>query len=100
MTEDDPRYRLPAGFKQALAPIGEDGASTYLLTGKSGIPVLELAAVAERMGGIALAENSDSDLLVTFAPYEPHHRVQWCMNVKALARHHGVDWPHLALVEG
>lgn len=97
--EREERYRLPADFVQAVAPVARDGSSVYGLTGKSGLPLEHLQAVAERMGGITVAGHEDGDLRVTFTPYDAAHRVQWCMSVRKLAKHHGVDWPHLFVVE-
>lgn len=90
----DQRYdELPDGFVSAEPRPKEDGTCTFLLE-PTKIPTEHLAAVAERMG-ITLQETK-SGITVTFpAPYSQVLRLQWCTNVRKLAIHHDVDWPHL-----
>lgn len=90
----DPRYdEVPDGFVSAAPKPLADGRCPFRMEATT-IPLAELQAVGERMG-IAV-EDREGVTMVTFpAPYDQALRQRWCMNVRTLAIHHDVDWPHL-----
>lgn len=92
--EDDPRFKVPEGWVSAEPTLDGEGRGSFWLTSESGIPTSDLIALGKKMD-IEVIE-TDKDLLITFpAPYEYNTRIRWCMNVRELAIHYDVEWPHL-----
>lgn len=89
----NPRYDLlPEGFISADPRPSEDGVCSFILE-PNDIPFEALEAIAEKMNIQLIRE--DQIIVVFPVPYTHVHRLEWCKNVRKLAIHYNVDWPHL-----
>lgn len=94
----DPRYdELPDGFESAVVAKEDEGKENTFRMEETKIPFAEIQALGERMG-VRVVDNAGVTLVTFPAPYSHALRVTWCTNVRKLAIHHNLDWPHLRYV--